>query len=67
MEKNGKVIKYEEAYSFHPLDSNEVKLLIKWVKDDTMQPVISNLKNALMERLERDRADYEMTINDIKQ
>lgn len=66
MEKNGKVVKYEEAYNFHLLDSNEVKLLIKWVKDDTAHPVISNFKNALMERLELDRTEYEMTIKDIK-
>lgn len=66
MEKNGKVVKYEEAYNFHPLDSNEVKLLIKWVKDDTAHPVIFNFKNALIERLERDRTEGEMTINDVK-
>jgi hypothetical protein len=66
LEKNGKVIRYEEMYNFHPLDSNECKLLIKWVKEDTIHPVISNFKNALMERLERDRTEYEMTMNDIK-
>lgn len=59
IEKNGKVTKYEEAHNFHPLDSNEVKLLIKWVKDDTIRPVISNFKNALMERLELDRTEDE--------
>lgn len=66
LEKDGKVIKYEEAYNFYPLDSNEVKLLIKWVKDDTTHPVISNLKNALLERLELDRTYDEMTTNDVK-
>lgn len=61
LEKNGKVIKYEEMYNFYPLDSNEVKLLIKWVIDDATNPVVSNFKNALMKRLELDR--YEKTLN----
>lgn len=55
MEKNGISVKHMERYNFELLDSNEVKLLIKWVKDDTTDHVISNFKNALMKRLERDR------------
>jgi hypothetical protein len=61
---NGKIMKLQEIQNFHPIDSNDVKVMIKYIKGS--HSVVLELKEKLRERLEQDRVVYELDVENLK-
>jgi hypothetical protein len=57
---DNRLVKCKEIYNFHPLDSNDVKVVLKYIKG--FHPVVLELKKKLKERLEQDRVAYELSV-----